>query len=70
MRNLGGIALLLGIVGFLYSSSRLAEAPVRNEEASITESLRHSGGQWEVARYGAAALAGFGLLMLIFPKGR
>jgi hypothetical protein len=70
MRNLGGIALLLGIVGFFYASSQLADAPPRNDEVSITEALRDKSGQWEVARYGAAAVGGFGLLMLIFPKGR
>jgi hypothetical protein len=70
MRNLGGIALLVGIVGFFYASSQLAEAPPPNADASITEALRDSSGRWELARYGAAAVAGFGLLMLVFPKGR
>jgi hypothetical protein len=70
MRNLGGIALLVGILGFLYSSSRLTEAPPTSEAASITEELRESGGRWELARYGSAAVGAFGLLMLVFPKGR
>jgi hypothetical protein len=37
---------------------------------SVGESLEQPVGRWEMARYGCAAAAGFGLLMAIFPKGR
>ncbi len=70
MRNFGAILLLLGIVGFLYCSSRLSEAAPLPEGLSVEESLSQPAGRWEVARYACGAAAGFGLLMTIFPKGR
>jgi hypothetical protein len=70
MRRIGFIALLLGIGGFYYSSSRLAETPSRNDTESISAALRDEGGRWELARYGSAAIGGFGLLVLVAPKGR
>jgi hypothetical protein len=36
----------------------------------IAEELKHPAGRWEMTRYGCAAAAGFGLLMMMFPKGR
>jgi hypothetical protein len=70
MRNFGATLLLLGIVGFFYASSRLADAEPLPEGLSITEGLQLPAGRWDVARYGCAAVAGFGLLMALFPKGR
>jgi hypothetical protein len=70
MRNFGAILLLLGILGFFYSSSRLGEAEPLPEGLSIAEGLREPAGRWDMARYGCAAVAGFGLLMAMFPKGR
>jgi hypothetical protein len=70
MRNFGGILLILGIGGFLYCSNRLSEMPALPSGLSIGESLEQTAGRWEMARYGCAAAAGFGLLMAIFPKGR
>jgi len=70
MRNFGAILLLLGIVGFLYSSSRLSETAALPPGVSIDESLSQPAGRWEVARYACAAAAGFGLLTTLFPKGR
>jgi hypothetical protein len=70
MRNFGGLLLVLGVAGFLYASSRLSEAEPLAEGLSISESLKEPAGRWEMARYGSAALAGFGLLMAMFPKGR
>jgi hypothetical protein len=40
------------------------------EGLSIGESLDHPAGRWDMARYGSAAAAGFGLLMAMFPRGR
>jgi hypothetical protein len=37
---------------------------------SIGDGLREPAGQWDMARYACGAVAGFGLLMAIFPKGR
>jgi hypothetical protein len=70
MRNFGGVLLLLGILAFFYASSRLGEVEPLPEGLSIGESLKEPAGRWEMARYGSAALAGFGLLMAMFPKGR
>jgi hypothetical protein len=70
MRNFGGVLLLLGILAFFYASSRLEEVEPLPDGLSIGESLKEPAGRWEMARYGSAALAGFGLLMAMFPKGR
>jgi hypothetical protein len=70
MRNFGAILLVLGILGFVYASSRLDEAVPLPEGLSVSEGLKEPAGRWEMARYGCAAAAGFGLLMAMFPKGR
>ncbi len=70
MRNFGAVLLLLGILGFFYASSRLSESEPLPPGISVAEGLREPAGRWEMARYGAAAVAGFGLLMAMFPKGR
>jgi len=70
MRNFGLILVLVGILGFFYSSSRLDELKPPPAGLSVTEGLKEPAGQWEMARYGCAAVAGFGLLMAMFPKGR
>jgi hypothetical protein len=38
------------------------------EGASISEALEHPTGRWEMARYGAAGAAAFGLLLAAFGK--
>lgn len=70
MRNFGATLLLLGIVGFFYASSRLHDAQPLTEGLSVTEGLQQPAGRWDLARYGSASVAGFGLLMALFPKGR
>ena len=70
MRNFGIIALIFGILAFLYASSRLDDLEPLPEGLSISESLKEPAGRWQMARYGCAGLAGFGLLMALFPKGR
>jgi hypothetical protein len=70
MRNLGGILLLLGIFGFFYATSKAEELAPVPEGLSIGESLQYPAGRWEIARYGIAAIAATGLLLLLFPKGR
>jgi hypothetical protein len=62
--------MLLGILGFLYCSSRLSETTPLPQGLSVSDGLDHPAGRWEMARYGSAAAAGFGLLMTLFPKGR
>jgi hypothetical protein len=70
MRNFGAVLLLLGILGFFYSSSQLDVVEPLPEGLSISESLKLPAGRWEMARYGCGAAAAFGLLMAMFPKGR
>jgi hypothetical protein len=70
MRNFGTILLLLGVLGFFYSSSRLADVEPLPAGLSVTEGLKEPAGRWEMARYGCAVAAGFGLLIAVFPKGR
>jgi len=70
MRNLGAVLLLLGILGFFYSSSRLDAVEPLPEGLSVSEGLKEPAGRWEMARYGCLGLAGVGLLMAMFPKGR
>jgi hypothetical protein len=70
MRKKGAIALLLGIAGFFYCSSRLAELPPLPEGLSLSEGLREVAGRWDIARYGCGGVGLLGLLMTLFPKGR
>jgi hypothetical protein len=70
MRNAGLILLIFGILAFAYVSSRLDEVPPLPEGLSISESLREPAGRWQMVRYACAGVAGFGLLLALFPKGR
>ncbi len=70
MRNFGAILLVLGIAGFLYSSSRLSDVAPLAPGLSVSEGLDQPAGRWELARYACGGAAAFGLLMAIFPKGR
>ena len=70
MRNFGGIMMLLGILGFFYAAQQVEEHEPVREGASLSESLDQPAGRWEMARYACAGVAGIGLLMAMFPKGR
>ena len=72
MRNFGVILLVAGIFGFFYASERQREYAAEPVPEGLTpfEALHYPAGQWQVARFGSAALAGFGVLMAMFPKGR
>lgn len=70
MRNFGAILLLLGVLGFFYSSGKLEELGPVPEGQTVTESLRYDSGRWEMARYACAGAAFIGLLLAFFPKGR
>jgi len=70
MRNFGIIVLVLGIFGYFYASGQEGQYEAVPDGLSIHESLSYPAGRWQVARYASAALAGFGLLMGMFPKGR
>ncbi len=70
MRNFGLIVLLVGIIGFLYASSRLGEMEPLPPDLSLSESLEQPAGRWELVRYGCGGTAAIGLLLALFPKGR
>jgi hypothetical protein len=70
MRNLGGVLLLAGIIGFFYCSSELSKYGSPPEGASISQLLDHPAGRMELGRYAAAGAAFVGILLVMFPKGR
>jgi hypothetical protein len=70
MRNFGGIMLVLGVLGFFYCTGQRDTYPALPEGLSLSDSMRQPAGKWDVGRYACAGLAGFGLLMAFFPKGR
>lgn len=70
MRNFGGILMLLAIIGFFYAGAQVDKFDPVPPGLSVEEGMRYPGGRWEVARYACAGLAGFGLLIAMFPKGR
>jgi len=70
MRNIGGILLIFGILAFFYASSRLDDVEPLPAGLSIGESLKAPAGRWQMVRYACAGVAGFGLLMALFLKGR
>jgi hypothetical protein len=70
MRRAGLILLLLGVFGFLYATQKTEGLDPLPAGLSIRESLEYPAGRWEIGRYAAAAVAGMGVLLLLFPKGR
>lgn len=70
VRNMGGVMIVLGILGFFYATSKVGEAEPVPEGVSVSEGLQYPAGRWDLVRYGCAGVAGFGLLMAMFPKGR
>jgi hypothetical protein len=70
MRNFGIVAFVLGVLLFIYAGDQeKGYEPVPAGETAF-ESLDYPAGRWQMARYGGAALAGLGVLMAMFPKGR
>ena len=70
MRNFGIIVLVLGIFGYFYASGQEGQYEPVPEGLSVSKSLDYPAGRWQMARYGSAGVAMFGLLMGMFPKGR
>jgi hypothetical protein len=70
MRNLGGVLLLLGALGFFYCSARLSELDPVPAGLSVRDSLQYAAGRFDVARYVAAFFGAVGFLLALFPKGR
>jgi hypothetical protein len=70
VRNLGGILLLLGILGFFYASAQLADLTPVPQGLDISAGLEYPAGRWELVRYACAAVGAFGMLMALFPRGR
>jgi hypothetical protein len=70
MRKMGVTLLLLGILGFFYASSRIGDLEPVPDGLGARETLQYPAGRWMIARYAGATVAGMGLLVLLFPKGR
>ena len=70
MRNLGGVLLLAGLIGFFYCSSELSKATPVPAGVGLGEMLRYPAGRLELGRYAAAGAAFLGVLLVMFPKGR
>ncbi|HEY6547769.1 MAG TPA: hypothetical protein VI589_07675 [Vicinamibacteria bacterium] len=70
MRTFGLLAIVFGVLAFIYSGDQLKGTQPVPEGLTARESLEYPRARWETARYGAAALVGFGVLMAMFPKGR
>jgi hypothetical protein len=70
MRTFGGILLFVGIIGFAYSGSEIDKYEPVPAGKTVSEALQYPAGKWETIRYACAAAAGFGLLMVMYPKGR
>lgn len=70
MRNFGTLLLLLGVLGFFVASQHLDESGPVPAGMSVSETLAHPAGRWELARYGCAVGGAIGLLLALFPKGR
>jgi hypothetical protein len=70
MRNFGIVAIVLGILLFVYAGDQAKNQEALPDGLTPMESLNYPAGRWQFARYGALAFAGFGVLMTMFPKGR
>jgi hypothetical protein len=70
MRSLGVLLITIGLFGFVYATDQRAKAPPLPEDLSWRQALDEPAGKWDTLRYAAAASAGIGILLLIFPKGR
>ena len=70
MRRYALIALLAGIIGFFYASSRLGDAEAMPPDIPLSEYTRYEAGRWELLRYACAGIAGIGALFAMFPQGR
>jgi hypothetical protein len=70
MRTLGGILLLGGLLGFFYCTSQLEGVEPLPEGMDVMESVRHPTGRYEVGRWAALCVAGIGVLLALYPKGR
>lgn len=70
MRNLGGLLLLIGVLGFFYAGAQKDKRDPLPPGLTAFEALQYPVGRWEVAQYASATAAALGCLMLVFPKGR
>jgi hypothetical protein len=70
MRNFGIIALVAGVLLFVYAGDQEGQYEPVPPGLTAMESLEYPAGRWQIARYGAAGFAGLGFLMALFPKGR
>lgn len=70
MRNFGLVLMLAGALAFFFATEQVAVVGPVPQAESLSETLAHPAGRWEMLRYAAATAAGVGLLLALFPKGR
>jgi hypothetical protein len=70
MRTIGLVLLAVGVLGFLYCSSRLSALDPVPAGIELGEYMRYEAGKMELGRYAAAIFGFIGLLLAFFPKGR
>jgi hypothetical protein len=70
MRNFGFVLLLAGVAGVWYCSQQVSRFEPLREGLSVEESLETDRGKWEAGRYGSAAGAVVGILLIMMPQGR
>ena len=70
MRNLGLIFLFGGILVFFYCTTQLSGLDPVPAQATLRQYLDYQAGRFELGRYAGLCLAGIGLLLSLFPRGR
>jgi hypothetical protein len=70
MRNLGLICLFGGLLAFFYCTTQLSGLDPVPAGLSLRQHLDYQAGRFELGRYAALCVAGIGLLLSLFPRGR
>jgi len=70
MRRFGLLLVAVGLFGFLYCTWEQERHQPVPEGVDALAALRYPAGRYEMGRYAAAFAGLFGVLMLMFPKGR
>ena len=70
MRNLGLIFLFGGILVFFYCTTQLSGLDPVPAQATLGQYFDYPAGRFEIGRYAAVCVAGIGLLLALFPRGR
>jgi len=68
MRNYSGLLVAVGLVGFLYCSAELSKLEPVPPGLSMGRAFEYPAGKMEMGRYASAALAFFGILMIMVRR--